>query len=120
MAEQLKNNRDSYLKVKERIDIEAANGMFAVIKDQDPALYEKILEKKKQDGNSKEREKIIALLTAKVLNKDVPKNYLRGEEPVESIYPYIDEIREKYYYASRERKLLVVYRKNYEYEEFFL
>ena len=119
LAEQLKNNRESYLKVMERIGIEAANGMFAVIKDQDPALYEKILEKKKQDGNSKEREKIIALLTAKVLNKDVPKNYLRGEEPVESVYPYIDEIRGKYYYATRERKLLDGYRKNYQDEEFF-
>lgn len=31
LAKQLKNNRENYLKVMDRIDIEAANGMFAVI-----------------------------------------------------------------------------------------
>lgn len=119
LAKQLKNNRENYLKVMDRVDIEAASGMFAVIKDQDPALYERILEKKKQDGNSREREKIIALLTAQIPNGEEVKKYLRGEEPVESLYPYIDELSMKYYYASKERNLLNGYGKNYQDEEFF-
>ncbi len=120
LAQQLKNNRENYLKVMERVDIEAANGMFAVIKDQEPALYEKILEKKKQDGNNKEREKLISLFTAKILSGDAVKKYLRGEEPVESVYPYIDGISEKFYYGgAKERNLLDGYRRNYKDEEFF-
>lgn len=119
LKEQLKSNREGYLRVMERVDMEFSNQMLEVIGGQDKALYEKLLEEERQHGKGKKIEEMIRSLVDNTPNAHVVKAYLRGEEGIDALYPYIDEIRNKWGYGSRrEWNLLKEYKKTYRDEAF--
>ncbi len=118
---QLNNNRDAYLKVMDKAELESVNRMFEAVKEQDPALYENLLLQRKQQGHNKDMEKLIGVFVGKdYKDANTIKEYLRGAAPVDTLYPIADQISQQYYYGGgRERNLLRDYMKNYHDEAFF-
>ncbi len=89
LAEQLKSHTECYLNLMEGIEIGHSANMLDVVKETDGALYQKIMQEKKQragQGDNPEREKIIAELVKRVPNHDRAVAYLRGESKVNTIY----------------------------------
>ncbi len=117
---QLENNEPIYLDVMDKIGMEAANLMFSVIKVNNKALYDRLYAERMKNGNNKEMEKMINVLVPDVQHAEVFKEYLRGETEVSALYPYGDEVVQKYYYSGHnDRKLLIAYRDNYQDFDFF-
>lgn len=113
---QFEQNRESFLAVMETVDMGASNRMLSVIREKDQSLYREM----QKNGHNKDKEKLIQMLLPKNQSADAVRAYLRGEEEIASLYPYEEEIGEKYYYGgSKERTLLQDYRKNYNDGAFF-
>ncbi|MDE7327776.1 MAG: DUF4132 domain-containing protein [Lachnospiraceae bacterium] len=89
LGKQLKAHKDCYLSLMEQLDIQESNNMLAVIREEDEALYKRVVNEKKscaQYGDNPDREKLIAMMVKKVPNSDRAIAYLRGESKVDTIY----------------------------------
>lgn len=115
LKEQLKSNRECYLKVMNQVDMEFSNQMLAIVGGQDKALYEKLLAEERRHGTNRKMEEMIRRLVDNTPNAHVVKTYLRGEAGIDSLYPYIDEIKNKWGSGSPGmRELLKEYEKTYQ------
>lgn len=119
LKEQLNNNRECYLKVMNQVDMEFSNQMLEIVGEQDHALYEKLLAEERLHGKSRKMEEMIRLVVDNTPNVHVVRAYLRGEAGIDSLYPYIDEIKNKWGNGSpKTRELLKEYEKTYQDEAF--
>ena len=123
MRTQLAGHQECYLKLMKHMDVEHSGRMLLVIKQQDSALYKKIMHEKQlraKQGNNPDKEKLIAGIVPADQHRDASNAYLRGESPVETLYPYTGEWKQSFSYAGgREWMQLADYMKIYEDEEFF-
>ncbi len=118
---QFQNNRECYIEILDKADLELSDKLFGAIKEQDRVLYEKLLQERKRQGNNKDREKLIGALVGKdYTNAHIIKDYLRGETQVDTLYPIAMQIGEKYYYGGLvERRLVKGYMNNYQDQMFY-
>lgn len=89
LKKQLKTHEECYLNLIETTEIDHSANLLAVMKEEDGALYQKVMQEKKQRmerGDNPEREKMIAELVKGVPNRDRALAYLRGEGKVDTIY----------------------------------
>lgn len=113
---QLKHNRQKYLDSVYQSEAEENVCLLAVIKGEDKALYQDIL----NTSMLSQREKVIKVVVPdqKPSTADVCQ-YLRGGAKVETIYPWREDLTEVYCYGGRERKALEHYKSVYGQDEFF-
>lgn len=119
LKEQLKKNQECYLKAMDKVGIESFRRMREIVQEQDETLYKKLVEDESKHGHNRKTEEVIRVLTGDASDASVVEAYLRGEAKVDSLYPYMNDIKGKYWYGgSRERDLLTAYEKIYPDEGF--
>lgn len=109
LEKQFADNPEEYIRAMDDADLDEANKMFDIIKRKNPALYDELLEKKRQCGNSKEIEKLLNKLIRNNANAEVVKAYLRGETAVDTLYPVADKLGNNNYYIGHELQVLEGY-----------
>lgn len=116
---QFHSNRETYLQVMEEMNFDHANDMLEVIREEDPALQKKILSARKNDGDNKDRERLIDGLVPKgnASVENILKEFLRGKEPVTAIYPYSDQMGARWG-GSNASDQLNTYKRNYDDQAF--
>ena len=90
MRAQLARHPKLYLSLINRMELKDSSKMLTVLKEEDEALYQKVMQERQQnaaDGNNEEREKVIDLIVERDPNKEAARAYLRGESKVDTIYP---------------------------------
>lgn len=111
------NNRGDYLEVLKRVESEylqaqiendhrswrvvdnareaqnADEAIFEALKKHDPALYEDILAKRRDDGGKREMDQLIAAVVPDFEDAGVIKAYLYGQEKAEALYPCVERLR---------------------------
>ncbi len=118
LKKQLEHHQECYLKVMDEALMEHAGTMLDVVRTQNKPLYDKLTEEKQQSGRSREMERMIASLVENNAVTDVVKDYLRGETKADTLYPYLDQIRSRFYYDTRGWHIVEEYMKNFRDEEF--
>ncbi len=121
LKKQLENHEECYIKIMDEVTMEDANAMLEVIRTTDKPLFDKLMAHKRQYGRDKERERMLNALAESedASVREVIKAYLRGEEKVDVLYPFLNQIRNKYYYnLGRAKDIVEKYAKNLQDEEF--
>ncbi|MDE7326077.1 MAG: DUF4132 domain-containing protein [Lachnospiraceae bacterium] len=117
---QLEENTECYLRVMDAMPIGWANQMMMIIKEQKPDLYQNLVDERRQNGNHKEKEKLITALVKWEPNPDVATAWLRGESTFERFCADYDRDTHKNSYGGHyEWGLLSCYYENYKDEDFF-
>ncbi len=115
---QISQNKECYLRVMDRIDLDFANKMLFAIEKQEPTLYRKLIEEKRLNGKDKER--LIDSFAKMASDADISKAYLNGECSLEEFHSYFGkDISKAYYSGGREYTLLNNFHKIYNDEEFY-
>lgn len=116
LKHQLAKNKESFLKVLNKVDYEGLEFMYFIIKEVDDSMYEQVADR----GEELARERIISgLVNKKTAIDPVAKAYLRGEESIERLCADLDGVREGYYRYYSEEKELTNFYKNYKDEAFY-
>ena len=98
LNKQFHAHKDIYLEIMEEAEFGTANIMFGIIRNLDPALYEELLAKKKSEKSSREQQKLIDILVKdEHMHADLVTSYLRGEKPVDILYPIAEDLVNKCY-----------------------
>ncbi len=87
---QLARHPELYISLLNRVELKDSSKMLTVLKEEDEALYQKVMQERKQsmtDQNNEEKEKIIDLILKRDPNKEISRAYLRGESKADTIYP---------------------------------
>ncbi len=92
LKKQLENHEECYIKIMDEVTMEDANAMLEVIRTTDKPLFDKLMAHKRQYGRDKERERMLNALAESedASVREVIKAYLRGEEKVDVLYPFLN------------------------------
>lgn len=120
LRKQLKENKECYIRVMDTVAVAQSNKMMGIVKEQEPQLFKKIVEKQQRSGNSSEREKLIGELTKADPNLFTARAWLRGEISFEKFCEDYDRDKLKSFYGGYyEWGLLAGYFDNFMDKEFF-
>ena len=119
MRKQLKENTECYLRVMSAAGAAQSTRMLCLVKEQNPELFEKIVEEQ-WSGNNEEREKLIEVLSKADPNLLTARAWLRGEITFEKFCEDYDRDKLKSFYGGYyEWELLATYFDNFKDKEFF-
>lgn len=117
---QAKRNTECYLDVMEGVGVKEANQLLLVIKEQDGALYERLLAKRFVDGRNQDRERVIHELVKGSKDEKWAAAYLQGKCRADMLYPIDWEDGRKQPDAGKNARALVdSYLSNYKDAKFF-
>ncbi len=120
LKQQISDNTEMYIKVMGKMELQDANRMLALVREQNPELHKKLLAERSADGGISEREKVIAGVLKDSVNPELAAAYLRGECGADKLYSQNWLDGKKHYYAGgNARDLVDSYLSNYDEPEFF-
>lgn len=115
LREQLKKNRDLYVKMMEKADSEHSDGMLDILAEEEPVFYQEYMNAKKTSGDDSAKEKVVAAYAAGFSGEGISAevaDYLRGKEDVSVLYPVMNKLV-NCYGGYRGEDALIKYIKHY-------